>query len=80
MCYNIDPELKHHRKGEPLPEDYMDVLGRSFMASQLILDTKPGTLDMMTETTYPEQRGQHPQFGEEILQLARELMESDEEE
>ncbi|KAF2815288.1 uncharacterized protein BDZ99DRAFT_516024 [Mytilinidion resinicola] len=76
MYYNIDPQLAHHRPGEPLPEDYADVIGRCVMAQQLILDTKPGMLDMMTEMTYPEQKGRHPRFGEEILGLARGLMES----
>lgn len=43
------------------------------MAKQLILDTKPGMLDMMTESTDPEQKGKHPAFEVEILALAREL-------
>ncbi|KAF2501324.1 hypothetical protein BU16DRAFT_555819 [Lophium mytilinum] len=73
MYYNVDPQLAHHKPGEPLPEDYSDVIGRCVMAQQLILDTKPGMLDMMTESVYPEQKGRHPKFGEEILGLARGL-------
>ncbi len=30
-------------------------------------------LDTMTESTYPGQRGRHPGFGEEILEVARGL-------
>jgi hypothetical protein len=69
MLYTeTDPQLKNGARGK-----FADVLARNVMAKQLILDTKPGTLDRMTESTYPEQKGRHPQFGEEILALAREL-------
>lgn len=50
-----------------------DVVGRSFFAGMLMLDIKEGALDMMTESTYPDQAGQHPDFGEEILAIARTL-------
>jgi len=69
MLYTeTDPELKNGPGGK-----FEDVIGRNFMAKQLILDTKPGALDKMTESTYPEQKGRHPKFGEEILALARDL-------
>jgi len=69
MLYTeTDPQLRDGVGGK-----FGEVLGRNFMAKQLILDTKPGTLDRMTESTYPEQKGRHPAFGEEILALAREL-------
>ena len=54
-------------------ETWNDCIGRSVLSQQLILDTKPGMLDAMTESTYPNQAGGAPAFGEEILALAREL-------
>ena len=42
-------------------------------AGMLITDKSPGMLDQMTESTYPGQAGQHPEFGEEILEIARTL-------
>jgi len=69
MLYtDTDPELKNGVGGS-----FADVLGRNATAKQLILDTKPGALNKMMEGMYPEQKGRHPQFGEEILALAREL-------
>ena len=52
---------------------WSDVIGRSVMAATLILDTKRGMLDMMTESTYRTERGNRPEFGEEILGIARQL-------
>jgi len=75
MCYQLDPELSNHRPGQPLPEGYVDVISRCAMARELMLDSKPGMLSSMTEMTYPEQAGKHPEFGAEILGLARDLME-----
>lgn len=43
------------------------------MASDLLLDSNKGMLEMMTESTYPGQRGSHPATGEEVLDLARQL-------
>lgn len=54
-------------------ETWEDAVGRSAMARELILDTNPGMLDMMTEGTYPEQKGKHPAMGEDILDVARTL-------
>jgi hypothetical protein len=52
----------------------MDVVTRTVMASTLIInESKPGMLDEMTESLYPEQRGKHPRFGDEIVQLARDM-------
>jgi hypothetical protein len=71
MLYNeVDPELKGPYKDQ---KAWQEVKGRILFAKQLILDTKPGMLDKMTEATYPEQKGEHPEFGEEILELARQL-------
>ncbi|KAL9030452.1 MAG: hypothetical protein Q9196_001436 [Gyalolechia fulgens] len=54
-------------------EAWQDAVGRASFAKMLILDTQPGMLDMMTERAYPAQGGKHPEFGEEILELARHL-------
>jgi len=52
---------------------WIEVMGRAHMSAQLILDTQPGMLDQMTESTYPGEMGKHPEFGEEILGIARGL-------
>ena len=44
----------------------------------LITNQMKGALDMMTESTYPGQKGNHPDFGEEILKLAGEMCGGDE--
>ncbi len=69
MLYQVDPTLRS-KSDKP---QWVDCVGRTTYAKMLMLDTKPGTLDQMTEMTYPGQRGQHPQFGEEVLALARQL-------
>lgn len=69
--YMVDPSLKNLSKKDE--ETWEDAIGRTFLAQQLILDTKKGMLDMMTESTYPDQKGKHPDFGEEILELAKHL-------
>ncbi|KAL1604755.1 hypothetical protein SLS60_004295 [Paraconiothyrium brasiliense] len=50
-------------------------LGQLFrMDPELPQDSQKGMLDEMTESQYPEQKGKHPAFGEEILQLARDML------
>lgn len=71
MLYNIDPTLSDLSEKEN--EDWNDVRGRAVYACMLITNKMKGALDMMTESTYPGQKGQHPGFGEEILKLAGEL-------
>ena len=68
--------IKSRPRYETLPggeEDWQEAVGRATFAKQLITDANPGMLDMMTESTYPEQRGRHPAFGEAVLQAARKL-------
>lgn len=71
MLYKVDPTLEDLSEEEN--ESWNDVRGRSVYAGMLITDQMKGALDMMTESTYPGQKGQHPEFGEEILKLAREI-------
>ena len=71
MFYALNPTLQGLTKQEE--EKWQDAIGRTTFTKMLILDTRPGMLNMMTETTYPDQRGAHPDFGEEILELARHL-------
>lgn len=54
-------------------ERYFDIMGRTFLIKQLLLDTRPGLLETMTESTYPDQKGNHPELGNEILDAARAL-------
>lgn len=69
--YSVNPTLKNLGRGEK--EAWDDAIGRTVMAQGLILDTTKGALDRMTESTYPDQMGRHPEFGEEILELAKHL-------
>ncbi len=48
-----------------------DATGRAFFTKMLITDQKKGTLDQMVESTYGKQAGQPPEFGEEIMEIAR---------
>lgn len=64
----MNPELPRGIDG-PM----QDVVSRTITAANLMLDAK--MLDGMMEAQYPEQRGKHPEFGEEILKLAREMLE-----
>ena len=43
------------------------------MSKMLMTNEMPGALDQMTEQSYPGQKGQHPEFGEDILEVARKL-------
>ena len=78
MLYNVDPTLSNLSKKEN--EEWNDVRGRAVYAGMLITDQMKGALDMMTESVYPGQKGQHPEFGEEILKLAGEICGGDEDE
>lgn len=71
MLYNVPPSLTDLSEQEK--ENWNDVRGRAIYAGMLITDQMKGALDMMTESTYPGQKGQHPEFGEEILKLAGEI-------
>ena len=78
MLYNTDPTLEGLSAKEE--EKWDDVRGRANYAGMLITNQLKGALDMMTEYAYPGQKGQHPEFGEEILKLAGEMCRFDEEE
>ncbi|KAL8705488.1 MAG: hypothetical protein Q9201_001419 [Fulgogasparrea decipioides] len=67
--YKVNPTLKNLSGQEK--EAWEDAVGRTVMTKDLILDTNKGMLDMMTESTYPDQKGKHPQIGEEVLELAK---------
>ncbi|KAL9616601.1 MAG: hypothetical protein Q9160_008546 [Pyrenula sp. 1 TL-2023] len=72
IMYNLPPFLpKNMHKRQK--EAWTDAIDRTSLTKELILDSKPGMLDSMTEATYPEQKGRHPRFGEEIVGMAREL-------
>jgi hypothetical protein len=67
----VPPTLTHLSPAQK--ETWEDAKGRAGFAKSLICDEVPGMLDTMTESTYPGQRGRHPGFGEEILEVARGL-------
>ena len=71
MLGKVDPSLQTMSREER--EIWGDILGRSQMAKNLILDTEPGMLDMMVATTYPGQSGPRLEFDEGIITLARQL-------
>ena len=67
----INPSLQNLTSGEK--DIWKEAEERATYAKMLITDQMPGMLDMMTEQTYPGQMGQHPEFGEDILEVARHL-------
>lgn len=52
---------------------YTDVISRLVMAKELLLDSKPGMLDMMIDSTYPGQTGPKPEIGDDLKEAARAL-------
>lgn len=68
-----DPRIRPKDVTKEENEAWLDAYGRAKFSGFLILDTKPGMLNEMTEAAYPDQNGQHPEFGEDILALARKL-------
>jgi len=69
--YKVDPSLKDLSASET--EMWEDATGRAFFTKTLIMDTKKGALDQMVETSYGKQAAQPPEFGEEIMEMARSL-------
>jgi len=69
--YKVDPLLKDLSAADK--EMWEDASGRAFFTKMLITDQKKGTLDQMVESTYGKQAGQPPEFGEEIMEMARSL-------
>ena len=65
MLYKVPPTAT---EGEP----WDDVVGRSVMAAELLLDSNPGMLDTLVDSTYPGQ-SPRPVLGERVLEAAREL-------
>lgn len=54
-------------------EIWSDVMSRSAMSKILLVGDDPSKLEMMLEMQYPDQRGRHPEIGEEILTAAKAL-------
>lgn len=50
-----------------------DVQQRCVLAADLILDTTPGKLNATMEQTYPASAGNHPEFGDDIIEEAKRL-------
>ncbi|KAK4694723.1 hypothetical protein P7C71_g2908, partial [Lecanoromycetidae sp. Uapishka_2] len=69
--FMIDPSLQNlHPRANEIWED---ARGRAMYSSILILDKKPGSLNQMMAAAWPDQRGEPPEFGEEIMEIARRL-------
>lgn len=68
MLYNIQPSRPQSQKSA-----WADIQSRNAMASELLLDSKPGMLDMMVQSSYPNQSGPTPVIGEDIKEAARKL-------
>ena len=78
MLYQVPPTSAFSPQSTPQDrEAWSDVVGRSVMAAELLLDSKPGMLDMMVGSTYPGQAGAHPVIGEDVLAAARKLTSRD---
>ena len=71
MLYQIQPSSTSDTSSNNEP--WTDILSRNAMANQLILDTTPGMLNMMIQTTYPGQTGQQAEFGDDIVEAAKKL-------
>ena len=70
--YNIPPSLQN--LAEKQKETWEEATGRAAFSKALITDQMPGMLDQLMESTYPGQNaGTPPDFGEEILEIARRL-------
>ena len=67
----VNSTLENLSRGENKP--WREAKGRASYAKMLILDDTPGMLDMMIEAMYPEQKGLHHEFGEDILEVAKGL-------
>ena len=66
----MNPKLENLSAREK--ETWKDASGRAVFAGSLITDEKPGMLDMMVESSYPDPatRGPRVDFGGEILEFA----------
>lgn len=73
MLHQLPPAMAASEYNAQEKEIWMDVVQRTAMSKSLLTDSKPGMLDMMIESTNPEERGNHPEIGEEILALASAL-------
>ena len=68
--YQVPSSKKLNKMSTSDRATWEDVISRSILAASLILDEKPGMLDSMVAST---SNGPQPEFGEEILELARRL-------
>ena len=68
MLFAVSPSLPASESVQ-----WAEVTGRAVYAGQLITDVNTGKLNLLVEHAYPGQRGAHPEFGQDILALARAL-------
>ena len=71
MVHKVDPTLENLSKSDG--KQWTEAVERATFSGMLITDQMKGALDQMTEQTYPGQAGQHPEFGQEILDIAETL-------
>lgn len=62
----MDQELANHW--------LQDIVGKAAYLCHLILDTTPGALNRMMEQLYPDQKGKHPAFGDDVVELCKKIV------
>ncbi|TKA78483.1 hypothetical protein B0A49_01473 [Cryomyces minteri] len=71
MLYAVDPSVQ--RLSTAKKELWEGAQGRASFSGMLITNALPGALNEMTEAAYPDQEGAHPEFGDDIIAIARRL-------
>lgn len=71
MMYQVPGSLENLSGAQY--EAWADVVGRSAMAANLILDEQRGMLDQMVAMSYPGAAGPPPEFGGEVKEAATAL-------
>ena len=65
MMYLVPSSLPDMNDKES--ETFNDVLTRSMLTVHLLKDIEPGRLNALTESSYPAQKDNHPELGEDVL-------------
>ncbi|KXT08685.1 hypothetical protein AC579_8664 [Pseudocercospora musae] len=68
---SFDPT--HNPARGPKKAIWKDVVSRTVMTKMLLAEDHTSKLETMLEAQYPDQRGRHPEIGEEVVAAARAL-------
>jgi len=76
VLYTVPPRLNSRGEmDQELANHWLqDCVGKAAYLAHLILDTTPGALNTMMEQLYPDQKGRHPDFGSDVIELARKVV------